>query len=77
MGADRRVRNLTKPEQCALRRTTDLTLTESAITAFGGLRVPLGVPNLDLYGTVGARNFYSGPSSLSAARSDCSTGQKP
>jgi len=22
--------------------------------------VPLGVPNLDLYGTVGARNFYSG-----------------
>ena len=22
--------------------------------------MPLGVPNLDLYGTVGARNFYSG-----------------
>ena len=39
---------------------TSLTLNESAITAFGGLRVPLGVPNLDLYGTVGLRNFYSG-----------------
>ncbi len=39
---------------------TDLTLNEAFITAFGGVRVPLGVPNLDLYGTVGARNFYSG-----------------
>ena len=39
---------------------TDLTLNEGFITAFGGVRVPLGVPNLDLYGTVGARNFYSG-----------------
>jgi hypothetical protein len=39
---------------------TDLTLDEAFITAFGGVRVPLGVPNLDLYATVGARNFYSG-----------------
>ena len=39
---------------------TDLTLNEAFVTAFGGVRVPLGVPNLYLYGTVGARNFYSG-----------------
>jgi hypothetical protein len=39
---------------------TDLTLNEGFITAFGGVRVPLGVPNFDLYGTVGARNVYSG-----------------
>ena len=38
---------------------TDLTLNEGFITAFGGVRVPLGVPNLELYGTVGARNFYA------------------
>ena len=34
--------------------------TRAFITAFGGVRVPLGIPNLSLYGTVGARNFYSG-----------------
>jgi hypothetical protein len=39
---------------------TDLTLDEAFVTAFGGVRAPLGVPNLDLYATVGARNFYSG-----------------
>ena len=39
---------------------TSLTLNEAFITAFGGVRVPLGVPNLELYGTVGARNFFSG-----------------
>jgi hypothetical protein len=39
---------------------TSLTLNESAITAFGGVRVPLGVPNLELYGTVGACTFFSG-----------------
>ncbi len=39
---------------------TTLTLNEGFVTAFGGVRVPLGVPNFDLYGTVGARNFYAG-----------------
>ncbi len=39
---------------------TSLTLNQGFITAFGGVRVPLGIPNLSLYGTVGARNFYSG-----------------
>jgi hypothetical protein len=36
-----------------------VTLTEAIITAFGGLRIPVGPPNLELYGTVGARYFYS------------------
>jgi hypothetical protein len=39
---------------------TDLTLTEGIVTGFGGLRIPVGPPNLELYGTVGARYFYSG-----------------
>jgi hypothetical protein len=51
---------LSNPNNALYGGKTSLTLNESAITAFGGLRVPLGVPNLDLYGTVGARNFYSG-----------------
>ena len=38
----------------------DLTLTEGFATAFGGLRIPIGPPNLELYGTVGARYMYSG-----------------
>jgi hypothetical protein len=38
----------------------DLTLTEGLATAFGGLRIPVGLPNLDLYGTVGVRYTYSG-----------------
>jgi hypothetical protein len=39
---------------------TTLTLNEAFVTAFGGVRVPVGVPNLYLYSTVGARNFYAG-----------------
>ena len=38
----------------------DLTLTEGLATAFGGLRLPVGPPNLSLYGTVGLRYTYSG-----------------
>jgi hypothetical protein len=38
----------------------DLTLTEAVVTPFGGLRIPIGPPNLELYGTVGARYVYSG-----------------
>ena len=61
LGANRRVRNPYETRTVALYGgKTDLTLNEAFITAFGGVRVPLGVPNLDLYGTVGARNFYSG-----------------
>jgi hypothetical protein len=39
---------------------TDLVLDEAAVTAFGGVRAPIGIPKLDLYGTIGARYFYSG-----------------
>jgi hypothetical protein len=38
----------------------DLTLTEAFVTTFAGLRIPIGPPNLELYGTVGARYMYSG-----------------
>ena len=38
----------------------DLTLTEGIVTAFGGVRIPIGLPNLELYGTIGARYTYSG-----------------
>jgi hypothetical protein len=37
----------------------NLTLTQGIFTAFGGLRIPVGPPNLQLYGTVGVRYFYS------------------
>jgi hypothetical protein len=39
---------------------TDLKLTEGIVTAFGGVRAPIGVPNLDLYGTVGVRYYNTG-----------------
>jgi hypothetical protein len=35
----------------------NLKLTASIVTAFGGVRIPVGPPNLSLYGIVGARNF--------------------
>ena len=39
---------------------TDLTVKEGIVTAFGGLRIPIGPPNFELYGTVGARYMYTG-----------------
>jgi hypothetical protein len=51
---------LQNPDSVLYGGKTSLTLNEGFITAFGGVRVPLGIPNLSLYGTVGARNFYSG-----------------
>ena len=39
---------------------TDLKLNEVIVTAFGGVKAPIGVPNLDLYATIGARNYFSG-----------------
>jgi hypothetical protein len=35
----------------------DLKLSSTIVTGFGGLRIPIGPPNLALYGTVGARYF--------------------
>lgn len=37
----------------------DLTLSQGFVTAFGGVRIPVGPPNLELYGTVGARLMHS------------------
>ena len=51
---------LQNPDSVLYGGKTSLTLNEGFITAFGGVRVPLGIPNLYLYGTVGARNFYAG-----------------
>jgi hypothetical protein len=34
------------------------SLHEWLFTAFGGIRIPVGPPNLQLYGTLGARYFY-------------------
>ncbi len=38
----------------------DLELTTTIATAFGGIRIPIGPPNLQLYGTLGARYFNGG-----------------
>ena len=56
IGGSGTIRN---PDNALYGGQTDLTLGEAFITAFGGVRAPIGVPNLDLYGTVGARNFFS------------------
>jgi hypothetical protein len=37
----------------------NITLTDAIVTGFGGLRIPIGPPNLQLYGTIGARYFYT------------------
>jgi hypothetical protein len=38
----------------------DIKLTPTIATAFGGVRIPIGSPNLQLYGTIGARYFNDG-----------------
>ena len=35
----------------------DVKLGEDIVTGFGGIRIPVGPPNLELYGTLGARYF--------------------
>jgi hypothetical protein len=49
-----------KPNNPRFGGQTDLELGEGITTAFGGMRLPFGPPNLQLYGTVGARYIYSG-----------------
>ena len=49
---------MTRRARC-LAITPNLTLTQAIVTAFGGLRIPLGPPNLELYGTLGVRYFHS------------------
>jgi hypothetical protein len=50
--------NFTDPTSALYGDHTNLTLTEAIATAFGGVRIPVGPPNLELYGTLGARYFY-------------------
>jgi hypothetical protein len=50
--------NFDEPSSPLFLDHANLTLTEGIVTAFGGLRIPVGPPNLQLYGTVGARYFY-------------------
>jgi hypothetical protein len=38
----------------------ELELTDTVATGFGGLRMPIGSPNLDLYSILGARYFNDG-----------------
>ena len=51
--------NFRDPTSALFGDHANLTLTQAIVTAFGGLRIPVGPPNLQLYGTVGARYFYS------------------
>jgi hypothetical protein len=57
LGGDGTIR---KPNNPLFGGQTDLTLGEGIATGFGGVRIPIGPPNLTLYGTVGARYIYSG-----------------
>jgi len=50
--------NVEDPTSALYGSHANLTLTEAILTAFGGLRIPIGPPNLQLYGTVGARGFH-------------------
>ena len=51
--------NFKDPTSALFGDHANLTLTQGIVTAFGGIRIPVGPPNLQLYGTVGARYFYS------------------
>jgi hypothetical protein len=51
--------NFKDPTSALFGDRANLTLTQAIVTAFGGVRIPVGPPNLQLYGTLGARYFYS------------------
>lgn len=51
--------NIKDPSSPLFGDHANLTLTQGIFTAFGGVRIPVGPPNLQLYGTLGARYFYS------------------
>jgi hypothetical protein len=50
--------NFNNPTSALYGDHATLTETEAILTAFGGVRIPVGPPNLALYGTLGARYFY-------------------
>jgi hypothetical protein len=50
--------NFNDPTSALFGDHANLTLTQAIVTAFGGVRIPIGPPNLELYGTLGARYFH-------------------
>ena len=50
--------NFQNPSSPLVGAGANLRLDTALITGFGGIRIPFGPPNLDLYGIVGARYFY-------------------
>jgi hypothetical protein len=54
--------NFNDPTSALFGDHADVKLTLGIVTAFGGFRIPIGPPNLELYGTLGARNFTLRPS---------------
>ena len=50
--------NFENPESALYGDHANLTLTLGIATAFGGVRIPVGPPNLELYGTLGARGVH-------------------
>ena len=51
--------NFRDPTSALFGDHANLTLTQAIVTAWGGVRLPVGPPNLELYGTLGARYFYN------------------
>jgi hypothetical protein len=50
--------NFSDPTSALYGDHANLTLNLGIFTAFVGVRIPIGPPNLELYGTVGARDIY-------------------
>ena len=48
------------PSSALFGTQADIKLSVTIATAFGGVRIPIGPPNLQLYGTLGARYFNDG-----------------
>ena len=57
LGGGARIKN---PNSDLFGTQIGVTMSQGIVTAFGGVRVPIGLPNLDLYGTVGARYYGLG-----------------
>ena len=51
------VATIDDPSRALFGGSADLKLTSAIVTGFGGLRIPIGSPNLQLYGVLGARYF--------------------
>jgi hypothetical protein len=49
--------NFSDPSSAINGAHANFTLSQAILTAFGGVRIPIGPPNLQLYGTIGARYF--------------------